>query len=78
MNDAPVPMPPATIGRAVRNQRRAVLLAGALVVASIWITQAPYQQRRRGKGEECQQTQRDRQRMGEQIPVEGELLVLRR
>jgi hypothetical protein len=38
MNDAPVPMPPATIGRAVRNQRRAVLLAGALVVASIWIS----------------------------------------
>jgi len=38
MNDAPAPMPPATIGRAVRNQRRAVLLAGALVVASIWIS----------------------------------------
>jgi hypothetical protein len=38
MNDTPVPMPPATIGRAVRNQRRAVLLAGALVVASIWIS----------------------------------------
>ncbi len=38
MNDIPVPMPPATIGRAVRNQRRAVLLAGALVVASIWIS----------------------------------------
>jgi hypothetical protein len=38
MNDAPVPMPPATIGRAVRNQRRAVLLAGALVVASVWIS----------------------------------------
>jgi hypothetical protein len=38
MNDVPVPMPPATIGRAVRNQRRAVLLAGALVVASIWIS----------------------------------------
>jgi len=38
MNDAHVPMPPATIGRAVRNQRRAVLLAGALVVASIWIS----------------------------------------
>ena len=38
MNDAPVPMPPATIGRAVRNQRRAVLLGAALVVASIWIS----------------------------------------
>ena len=38
MNDAPAPMPPATIGRAVRNQRRAVLLAGALVVASVWIS----------------------------------------
>lgn len=38
MNDAPVPMPPATIGRAVRNQRRAVLLAAALVVASIWVS----------------------------------------
>jgi len=32
------PMPPATIGRAVRNQRPAVLLAAALVVASIWIS----------------------------------------
>lgn len=30
-------VPPASIGRAVRNQRRAVLLAAALVVASIWI-----------------------------------------
>ena len=38
MTDPAVPMPPATIGRAVRNQRRAVLLAGALVVASIWIS----------------------------------------
>jgi ATP synthase I subunit len=38
MNDAPIPIPPATIGRAVRNQRRAVLLAAALVVASIWIS----------------------------------------
>ena len=38
MTDPVVPMPPATIGRAVRNQRRAVLLAGALVVASIWIS----------------------------------------
>ena len=32
------PAPPATIGRAVRNQRRAVLLAAGLVVASIWIS----------------------------------------
>ena len=38
MNDTPVPMPPASIGRAVRNQRRAVLLAAALVVASIWVS----------------------------------------
>jgi hypothetical protein len=32
------PAPPATIGRAVRNQRRAVMLAAGLVVASIWIS----------------------------------------
>ena len=32
------PAPPATIGRAVRNQRRAVLLTAGLVVASIWIS----------------------------------------
>jgi hypothetical protein len=38
MNEAPVPMPPASIGRAVHNQRRAVLLAAALVVASIWVS----------------------------------------
>jgi len=41
MTDAAVPTPPAppaTIGRAVRNQRRAVLLAAGLVVASIWIS----------------------------------------
>jgi len=31
------PAPPASIGRAIANQRRAVLLAAALVVASIWI-----------------------------------------
>lgn len=41
MTDAAVPTPPAppaTIGRAVRNQRRAVMLAAGLVVASIWIS----------------------------------------
>ena len=38
MNDAPVPMPTASIARAVHNQRRAVLLAAALVVASIWVS----------------------------------------
>ncbi|MGH3474630.1 MAG: ATP synthase subunit I [Aeromicrobium sp.] len=32
------PAPPATIGRAVRNQRRAVMLAAGLIVASIWIS----------------------------------------
>jgi len=39
--DAPeeqVVMPPASIGRALRNQRRAVLLGLGLVVAAIWIT----------------------------------------
>lgn len=37
-SDEPVPMPPASIGRAVRNQRRAVLLTLGLVVAAIWVT----------------------------------------
>jgi hypothetical protein len=32
------PAPPASIGRAMRSQRRAIMLAGALVVASIWIS----------------------------------------
>jgi hypothetical protein len=31
------PAPPASIRRAIANQRRAVLLAAALVVASVWI-----------------------------------------
>ena len=35
--DAP-PMPPASLGRAIGNQRRAILLAAGLVVAAIWIT----------------------------------------
>lgn len=30
--------PPASIGRALHNQRRAVLLAAGLVVAAIWVT----------------------------------------
>ena len=49
MNDAaPIPpdaaasdtpsMPPVSAGRALRNQRRAVLLAAGLVVAAVWIT----------------------------------------
>ena len=49
MNDAaPIPpdaaasdtpsMPPVSVGRALRNQRRAVLLAAGLVVAAVWIT----------------------------------------
>ncbi len=33
-----VPMPPASIARAVRNQRGAVLLAAGLVVAAIWVS----------------------------------------
>jgi hypothetical protein len=36
-DDAP-PMPPASFGRAVRNQRRAVLLAAGLVVAAVWVS----------------------------------------
>ena len=32
------PMPPASFARAVSNQRRAVMLAGGLVVAAIWIS----------------------------------------
>lgn len=32
------PAPPASIRRAIANQRRAVLLAAALVVASVWIS----------------------------------------
>ena len=35
--DAP-PMPPASFGRAVSNQRRAVMLAVGLVVAAIWVS----------------------------------------
>ena len=41
MTDAAVPTPPAppaTFGRALRNQRGAILLAAGLVVASIWIS----------------------------------------
>ena len=41
MTEAAVPTPPATpatIGRALRNQRRAVMLAAGLIVASIWIS----------------------------------------
>ena len=37
MNDT-TPIPSPSLGRAVGNQRRAVLLAVALVVASIWIS----------------------------------------
>ena len=47
------------------------------LVAPIRIPQAAHEQRRRGKRHDCQQCQRDRQRMGEEILVEGELLVLR-
>ena len=36
-SDAP-PMPPASIGRALRNQRRAILLAAGLVVAAVWVS----------------------------------------
>lgn len=32
------PTPPASIGRAIGNQRRAVLLAAGLVVAAIWVS----------------------------------------
>ena len=35
---APTPAPPATFGGALRSQRRALLLAAGLVVASIWIS----------------------------------------
>jgi hypothetical protein len=42
MNDItpaqPAPAPPATFGGALRSQRRALLLAAGLVVASIWIS----------------------------------------
>jgi hypothetical protein len=33
-----VPPPPASLGRAVRNQLRAVWLAAGLVVAAIWVS----------------------------------------
>lgn len=32
------PMPPASIARAVGNQRRAIMLAAGLIVAAVWIT----------------------------------------
>lgn len=35
---APAPAPPATFAGALRSQRRALLLAAGLVVASIWIS----------------------------------------
>ncbi len=36
-SDAPS-MPPASIARAMRNQRRAILLAAGLVVAAVWVS----------------------------------------
>jgi hypothetical protein len=38
MNETPVPHPPATVGSALRSQRRALMLAAGLVVAAIWIS----------------------------------------
>ncbi|MGH3459230.1 hypothetical protein [Aeromicrobium sp.] len=38
IHDGATPMPPASFGRAVHNQRRAGLLALGLVVAAVWIS----------------------------------------